>query len=228
MVQILREIPIHTKRARNEGALPSSRMRSSAPAVAAMLAFLTLVGCIGAPLKCEGPPLERVVIGVFSVGTSELARALECPTAEGLNDLKIKAREGNPDAQFKLSLYYANGISEFYSDYFTSARRSASRLMRCAAEGGSLAAQRSPMIGFYLEEPDSIEIYYKHSKISVQREGCDCNTRSRPVPVPCYGFCLQMRDAAKKLSPSHIAEIEYDISFYEPSPKPCDVEILRE
>ena len=36
-----------------------------------------------------------------------------------------------------------------------------------------------------------------------------------------------MRDAAEKLSSTQIREIEDEISVYEPSPEPCDVEILK-
>ena len=234
MVQILRKFPIHPSKTRTGGAPSSSRMRRLAPAVAAMLAFLTLAAC--GPPPCEMPLLERVLLGGATVGWSELDRALQCPGADELNDLKIKAREGDPDAQFELGMYYMHRLSLFYPDKEL-VRRSAANLLRCAAEGGSHAAQRSGLLGLYLEEPDAAKIAYKYSKISVQLVGCDCNALFQNPPGwlsmnettnLCYwGFCSSMRRAAEKLSPTHITEIEDDISVNEPSPKPCDVEILK-
>ncbi len=236
MVQILRKFPTHPSKARTGGAPPSSRMRRLAPAVAAMLAFLTLTACYG-PTPCEQPLLERVLVGGVTVGWSELFRAIDCPGADELNDPKIKAREGDPDAQAALGEYYFWKTSPFY-EYEELARRSAVKLMRCAAEGGSHAAQGSSFIlGYYLEEPDASKIVYKYSKIAAQREGCDCNalfqnppgwlSMNRSTNLCYWGFCSSMRDAAEKLSPTQITEIEDDISVYEPSPKPCDVEILK-
>ena len=93
MVQILRKIPIHPSKTRTGGAPSSSRMRRLAPAVAAMLAFLTLTACVG-PTTCEQSALERVLVGGVTVGWSELFRAVGCPGADELNDLKIKATLG--------------------------------------------------------------------------------------------------------------------------------------
>ena len=199
---------------------PSSRMRRLAPAVAAMLAFLTLAACGGHP--CEQPLLERVVIGGLTVGWSELGRAVDCPGADELNDLKIKAREGDPDAQAALGEYYFTQLSPFYPDREL-VQRSAAMLLRCAAEGGSHAAQGSSFIlGFYLEEPDASKIIYKYSKIAAQRAGCDCNalfqnppgwlSMNRSTNLCYWRLCSPMRDAAEKLSPTQITEIEDDIS----------------
>ncbi len=77
---------------------------------------------------------------------SELFRAVVCPGADELNDLKIKAREGDPDAQAAVGGYYWWRISPFYPDRKL-VKRSAAKLMRCAAEGGSHAAQGSFIIG---------------------------------------------------------------------------------
>ena len=231
MAQILRKIPSKT---RIGGAPPSSRMRRLAPAVAAMLAFLTLTAC--GPIHCEKSALERVLVGGLSFGIAELDRVLTCPGADELNDLKIKAREGDPDAQFELSEYYFSRTSPFYK-YKKLARRSAVKLMHCAAKGGSHAAQGSSFIlGYYLEEPDASKIIYKYSKMAVQHAGCDCNALFQNPPWlslsrstnRCYHqLCSPMRRAAEKLSPTQISEIEADISVYEPSPKPCDVEIFK-
>ncbi len=177
-------------------------------------------------------------MGGLTVGWSELGRVIECPGADELNDLKIKAREGDPTAQFELSVYYFSKTSPFY-EHKELARRSAVKLMHCAAEGGSNAAQGSSFIlGFYLEEPDASKIIYKYSKIGVQRQGCDCNAifqnplrwlySSRSKYICYYDLCSPMRDAAEKLSPTQIREIKDDISVYKPTPKPCDVEILKE
>ena len=209
-------------------------MRRLAPAVATMLAFLTVTACAGR-LPCEQPLLERVVLGGATVGWSELVRALDCPGEDELNDLKIKAREEEPDAQAALGFYYFWRTSPFY-EHRELAKRSAAKLMRCAAEGGSHAAQGSFILGLYLEQPDAAKIRYKYSKIAVQREGCDCDALFRNPPWLslnrstnlCYwGFCSSMRRAAEKLSPAQIREIEEEISVYEPSPKQCDVWILR-
>ena len=162
---------------------------------------------------------------------------MDCPGADELNDLKIKAREGDPTAQFELSVYYFSKTSPFY-EHKELARRSAVKLMHCAAEGGSNAAQGSSFIlGFYLAEPDASKIIYKYSKIAVQHAGCDCNALFQNPPGwlsmnrstnSCYWrLCSPMRDAEEKLSPTQIREIEDEISVYEPSPKPCDVEILK-
>ncbi len=236
MVQILRKFPIHPSKTRTGGAPPSSRMRGLAPAVAAMLAFFTLAACAGGSYPCEQPLLERVAIGGLTVGWSELARAMDCPGTDELNDLKIKAREGDPDAQAAVSVYYLTALSPFYPDREL-VQRSAAKLLRCAAEGGSHAAQGSYLLGLYLEEPDAAKIIYKYSKISVQREGCDCNalfqnppgwlSMNRSTNLCYWGFCSRMRRAAEKLSPTQITEIEDEISVYEPSPKACDVEILK-
>ncbi len=237
MAQIQRKIPIYPSKMSAGGAPSSSRMRRSAPAVAAMLAFLTLAACAG-PHPCEQPLLERVLLGGVTAGWSELFRAVECPGADELNDLKIKAREGDPDAQAAVSAYYWGGLSPFYPDRKL-VQRSAAKLMRCAAEGGSHAAQGSPWIlGDYLEEPDAAKIIYKYSKISIQREGCDCNalfqnppgwlSMNRSMNMCYWKFCSSMRDAEEKLSPKQITEIEDEISVYEPAPRPCDAEILRE
>ena len=109
--------------------------------------------------------------------------------------------------------------------------------MRCAAEGGSHAAQSSYFLSLYLEELDAAKIIYKYSKISAQRQGCDCNALLQNPPGwlslnkstnTCYWrLCSPMRDAEEKLNPTQIREIEDEISVYEPSPKPCDVEILK-
>ncbi len=236
MAQLLRKIPIHPSKTRTGGAPSSSRMRRLAPAVAAMLAFLTLAACVFPLPPCEQPALERVFWGAATVGLSELSRALDCPGADELNDLKIKAREGDPDAQFELSVYYFWQTSPFY-EHEELARRSAVKLMHCAAEGGSHAAQGSSFIlGFYLEEPDASKIIYKYSKIAAQRAGCDCNALFQNPPWlsmsrstnQCFFFlCSPMRRAAERLSPTQITEIEDDISVYEPSPKSCDVEIFK-
>ncbi len=240
MVQIRRKTPIHPSRTRTGGAPTSSRMRRLAPAVAAMLAFLTLAACGYGSVDCEQPVLERVLFGGLSLGLSELERAGDCPGADELNDLKIKARKGDPDAQFALGYYYFTRVSPFYPDSEL-IERSAIELLLCAAEGGSHAAQSrvSPYLlsyySHYLEEPDASKIIYKYSKISIQREGCDCNARSwlsllflSGTKALCqFQLCSSMRHAAEKLSPTQIMEVEDDISVYEPSPKPCDVAILK-
>jgi hypothetical protein len=201
-----------------------------------MLAFLTLAAC-GVAL-CEQPVLERVFFGGITLGYSELARAGDCPGADELNDLKIKAREGDPDAQAAVAHYYFMRISPIHPDRERWAR-SAAKLMRCAAEGGSHGAQSSfLLLDLYLEQPDAAKIIYKYSKISIQRAGCDCNaifqnplswlSMSRSTNRCYHQLCSPMRRAAEKLSPTQITEIEDDISVYEPSPKPCDVEILKE
>ncbi len=104
-------------------------------------------------------------------------------------------------------------------------------------EGGSHAAQSSFILALYLEELDAAKIIYKYSKISVQRQGCDCNalfqnppwlSLNRSTNLCYWRLCSPMRDAEEKLNPTQIREIEDEISVYEPSPKPCDVEILKE
>ncbi len=237
MAQIQRKIPIYPSKMSAGGAPPNSRRRRLAPAVAAMLAFLTVTACgfSGGGHPCEQPLLERIILGGATVGWSELARAVECPGEDELNDLKIKAREGEPDAQAPLGYHYFWRTSPFY-EHRELAKPSAAKLMRCAAEGGSLPAQGSFILGLYLEQPDAAKIRYKYSKISVQREGCDCDALFRNPPwlslnrstnLCFFNLCSSMRDAAEKLSPTQITEIEDEISVYEPSPKPCDVEILK-
>lgn len=230
---MLRNIPIHPSKTRTGDARSSSRIRRLAPAIVAILTLLTLAACA---LPCEQPVLERVLAGGLTLGWSELGRAIECPGADELNDLKIKAREGDPDAQAALGKYYFWQTSTFYPDR-NLIRRSAAKLMRCAAERGSNAAQGSSFIlGYGLEEPDVSRIIYKYSKISVQRQGCDCNalfqnppwlSLNRSTNICYWRLCSPMRDAAEKLSSTQIREIEDEISVYEPSPEPCDVEILK-
>ncbi|MCH7778410.1 MAG: hypothetical protein IH878_18050 [Gemmatimonadetes bacterium] len=239
MAQMLRNIPIHPSKTRAGGAHSSSRMRRSAPAVAAMLAFLTLAACgvAGGGALCEQHVLERVFFGGITLGYSELARAVDCPGADELNDLKIKAREGDPDAQAAVGSYYFRRISPIHPDRERWAR-SAAKLLRCAAEGGSHGAQGSfLLLSLYLEQPDAAKVIYKYSKIWIQRAGCDCNALFQNPPWlslsrstnRCFRqLCSPMRRAAEKLSPTQITEIEDDISAYEPSPRVCDVEILKE
>ena len=159
----------------------------------------------------------------------------DCPGEDELNDLKIKAREGDPDAQAVLGMYYYWRVSPFH-EHWELAKRSAAKSMRCAAEGGSLAAQGSIILGFDLEQPDAAKILYKYSKISVQRNGCDCDalfqnppwlSLNRSTNLCFFNLCSSMRDAAEKLSPTQIRELEDEISVYEPSPRPCDVEFLK-
>ena len=250
MVQIRRKIPIHLSRTRAGGAPTIGRMRRLAPAVAAMLAFLTLAACYGGGgrVLCEETVPERVIFGALTLGLTEMQRAARCPQAYQLNDLKIKAREGDPDAQAAVGMYYFSELSAFYPDREL-VQRSAAKLLRCAAEGGSHAAQSSPYLGAFLEEQDAAKIIYKYSKISIQRKGCDCNARfspsfllrafkrkgryeylchSRSLSTDRTALCPSKRRAAEKLSPTQIIEIEDDISVYEPSPRACDVAILKE
>ena len=209
-------------------------MRHLTHTIAALLALVILSACVyfPGPTTCEGPFLERAFLGVVSFGLNELVRSIDCLEEDELHNLKIKAREGEPDSQAVHGAYFFWNTSVWHTDY-ERFKQTGTTLIRCAADGGSHAAQASWLVGFYLQEPEASKTRYKYTTISIEREGCDCESLFEHPPYlslnkatnNCFfRLCSPMRDAKNRLTPAQVAEANNDISIYKPSPRPCNVE----
>lgn len=208
-------------------------MRQLTLTIAAMPVLVALTACFPTAV-CEQPVPERVLVGGLTLGMTELSNAMDCLGDDEIYDLKIKAREGDPDAQAALGLHYSR-TSGFDRDHERN-RRLSVYLMRCAADGGSPAAQDfiSTRYYWFKEERDAAKIVYKYAIISSKRKGCDCeNLFQNPPPwysvnsatnYCAWSLCPSMRDAKQRLNAAQIADVENEISIYKPSPRPCSVE----
>jgi hypothetical protein len=185
-----------------------------------MLALLFLSACelgfivaSAKPKYCEAPEGKTTV-------------TYSCPDDDELAELKRKAREGDPEAQMELSFYYAVWISPQLGEYYDLTQRAAADLARCAAKGGSDDAARSARLGAYLDEPDASKTVFKHVTLAVRRNNCSCNRQFSSSF--CQTLCRKISITKEKLSPAQIAEVEKEISTYQLTPTPCDLEILKE
>lgn len=207
---------------------PTGAAERFAYVVIHILALLTVTACATNPVPCEGPTPGRIPTAIISLGVSEWERAVACPNAVELYNLKVGAKTGNPRAQYELSEFYRR--SSMYGSgakFREIARQSAMKLAQCGAEGGSLKAQHQ-LIFYYSfwsdTSPDAAKAAYKFSRVSEQREGCDCKTYHL---FTCF-MCRPLTKAKEYLSVAEIAKIEREISAYEPTPTPCELEALTE